>query len=95
MLTRAPYVFGSAARGDDTSESDFDVLFVTDGEQQRSAEAVAGLQPELWSELGLRLAPMVLSLSELRRQGAGLLIDAVRREGRRLFGPDLEGLLHG
>jgi predicted nucleotidyltransferase len=89
------YVFGSAARGDDTSESDFDVLVVTDGEQRRSAEAVAGLQPELWKELGLRLAPMVLSLSELRRQGAGPLIDAVRREGRRLFGPDLESLLHG
>ncbi len=93
----AAYVFGSVARGEDVAGSDFDVLVLMQKTRDNAvaSESLADLQPDVWHEFGLRMAPVVVSVADVRRQANGALLRDVRKEGRRLFGPDLERLIHG
>lgn len=105
MLRRAPdaeqvkgaWIFGSAARGQDTPESDLDLLVVVKdepgGHQLHAHLAAQG--PEMEREFGLRLSPVVLTRERLRAMHADEhpLVRDVLREGRRVTGEDLEKLL--
>lgn len=93
------YLFGSAARGDDTPGSDLDLLVVTP--DPRTAEAVhdtlSAHAPGLRTRFGVVLSPVVLDDATARRQAAGgdsFLQDAAR-EGRRICGAPLEDILNG
>jgi predicted nucleotidyltransferase len=91
------WIFGSAARGDETPRSDLDLLVAV---AHASAEGeilthLVGRAAELEERFGLRLSPVVIArerLKEMRDDLLGLVPD-VMDEGRRVIGPDLEHLL--
>jgi predicted nucleotidyltransferase len=91
------YLFGSAARGADTSKSDFDVLVAVQGSAAAEAahDALSAAAPEFFSRFGLRLSPVVLEIDTLRRMHAegDPLPLALVEEGRRILGPHPEELL--
>lgn len=92
-------VFGSAARGQDSPGSDFDVLVVAkdraDVEQLHGwlAESI----PRLEEEFGLDLSPVVLPLDQFRRmhRDGDPLISDVLRDARLIAGQRPEELVHG
>ena len=91
------YLFGSAARGDDVPGSDLDVLVITPDERDAEAvhDALSGRAPALRTYFGVVLSPVVLDLAAARRQAASpdsFLRHAIR-EGRRIYGKELEELL--
>jgi predicted nucleotidyltransferase len=91
------WIFGSAARGEDTAESDLDLLVaVADDISARWVHSqLAEDADEVERTFGLRLSPVVLTIDRLKEMaddGFGLVED-VRRDGRRVTGEDLERLL--
>ncbi|MBI4729155.1 MAG: nucleotidyltransferase domain-containing protein [Acidobacteria bacterium] len=102
LLERVPdalsvVLFGSAARGDDRPQSDLDVLIVVpDGtDPDEAADAIAAA--DLFPEFGKTIAPVVWTVSMLRRRSRQRLplLRAVAEEGRVLAGESLDALLHG
>jgi predicted nucleotidyltransferase len=91
------WIFGSAARGEETSASDLDLLVaVADAPAEDGVHAhLAGSAAELERRFGLRLSPVVIPgdrLREMRVDEHGLIADVIR-DGRRVMGTDLERLL--
>ena len=92
-------VFGSAARGEDDTESDFDVLVVANEESdvERLHDRMADAIPRLEEEFGLDLSPVVLPLARFRemyRSGDPLVSD-VLRDARVILGNRPEALVDG
>jgi predicted nucleotidyltransferase len=92
------WIFGSAARGADTPESDLDLLVAV--EQTAAEQAVHGhlmaASPELHEMFGLRLSPVVIAQEPLRTMYAEqhpLTRDALEHH-RRVMGADLDRILH-
>jgi hypothetical protein len=68
---RAVRLFGSAARGDWTPESDIDVLVLLDGSSGDDADQVSRLAFHLGSvEAGIPLRALVMSEGQFRHLGA-------------------------
>lgn len=77
-------LFGSRARGDSESDSDFDVLVVLAGPADRSArETVSDCAWETGLEHGIVIAPVVVSRDEWEDgpERYSLLAEAIRAEG--------------
>ncbi len=91
------YLFGSAARGADTLASDFDLLAAVGRKDDVETvhQALSDASPSFFSRFGLRLSPVVMEISTLRRMHADgdPFPAAVVDEGRRILGPHLEELL--
>ncbi len=94
---RSVVVYGSAARGDDRPGSDFDVLVVTDREENVSEvhATLSRLSPELERCYALDLAPVVLSHARLRERAAAgdPLVAGVLTDGRTVAGEPLDRLV--
>lgn len=94
---KGAWIFGSAARGQDTAESDLDVLVVVEDEPggHEVHAHLAARAPELEQEFGLRLSPVVVTRERLRAMHADehALVRDVLHEGRRITGVELERLL--
>ncbi len=93
----AAYLFGSAARGQDEPGSDLDVLIILRDPRAKArvVNAVAAMQGELRRLYGAHISPVVLSLKDAQHRAHSPFFQEVRRDARRLFGPDLQELLHG
>jgi len=91
------WVFGSAARGEDTPHSDLDLLVAVanPSAEDRVHAHLAGSAAEMERRFGLRLSPVVISRTRLRemQEEPFSLVDDVIRDGRRVMGADLERLL--
>ena len=91
-------VFGSQARGEAEAGSDLDLLVLTaSGDRERVHDAIAEAAPALEAELGLRLSPVVLTVTQARRQrrqGDAFIAEAIR-DARRVTGRALEEVLDG
>lgn len=87
---RRAMVFGSAARGEEGSGSDLDLLLVVDGAVgSRAARAAAEeARRAIWDEWGVRVSAIVLTTREVdrRRRGGDPLMAAVLREGIEIGG---------
>lgn len=87
------WIFGSAARDTDTAESDLDLLVVVEDEaDEHEVHSHLAEATEVEQEFGFRLSPVVLSRDRLRamHQGGHALTRDVLRDGRRVFGTELE-----
>lgn len=88
---RAVVLFGSAARGDDSPQSDLDVLVVTPSEavRQAVADGCGAFAEELRADFGVDLRPLVMSLGEVRRRWRRrqLPLPDVVRDGVPILGP--------
>jgi predicted nucleotidyltransferase len=92
-------VFGSSARGEAGPGSDLDLLVVVRGQDAREGVrmALAELAPRLFTDFGVRLSPVVLTLEQFRQQGEenDPFIGAVQRDARHVMGRTMEDLMHG
>jgi predicted nucleotidyltransferase len=91
------WIFGSAARGEDTRESDLDVLVVVAdaAAEDQVHRFLVNHDHALEERFGLRLSPVVIPRDRLRAMhdaGHELVAD-VLRDGRRVIGPDLARVL--
>ena len=94
---RSAWLFGSALRGEDTLESDLDLIILTDGmeEDEDLREELVDARREMAQEYGLDLSPVVMSverLKEMDRAGATLAAD-LREDARRVFGSSVREVL--
>jgi predicted nucleotidyltransferase len=96
-VVRSAVIFGSAARGEDRPDSDFDLLVVA--WRQEDVEPVhqhlVDASGELFQRFGLLLSPVVIAVEQLVRQhhGGDPFVEAVLQEGRHVAGVRLERLL--
>ncbi|MBI4565676.1 MAG: nucleotidyltransferase domain-containing protein [Planctomycetes bacterium] len=91
-------VFGSAARDQDTAESDLDVCLIVahQSDKRLALDIVEKLYSRVAKEFGRRLAPLAWTEGEFRRslRKAGALVRAIRSEGLTFLGPELKGMFH-
>ncbi len=92
-------VFGSAARGEAGPGSDLDVLVVVRGPKAREEVhlALAEPAPGLFTDFGVRLSPVVITLDRFRQQrdDNDPFIGEVRRDARHVMGRTVEELMDG
>lgn len=92
-------VFGSSARGEARPRSDLDLLVVVRRHDEREGVrmALAELEPGLFTDFGVRLSPVVLTLEQVRKQGEenDPFIGEVQRDARHVMGRTVEDLIHG
>jgi predicted nucleotidyltransferase len=90
-------LYGSAAREQETPDSDLDLLLIAPsaGEREATHELGAMIAEEVGRQLGYRVAPMVLTRAQLRQRRDEPLIAAIRREGIVVSGDGLEEMLSG
>jgi len=92
-------VFGSAARGEETAESDLDLLVVVEERKSKESvqEALRELASTFLSEHGVTLSPVLLTTSEVRQQMGDRDSFAAHAfsQSRNVYGPSVEELIHG
>ena len=92
-------LFGSVARGDDTPDSDLDLLLiVADADaRERLLERFDDAAPHFRAAFGCRVRPLAYTLAESRRRWRAHdpPLPDVARDGLVLFGPPLTDLLGG
>ncbi|MBI4563202.1 MAG: nucleotidyltransferase domain-containing protein [Planctomycetes bacterium] len=93
----AGVIFGSTAREEETSASDFDVCILV--EKKKDKEIVRrrldDASESLKKELGLTLAPLLFTRAEFQRQhrkGESFFVNIVL-EGKRFHGPELKEIV--
>jgi predicted nucleotidyltransferase len=92
-------VFGSVARKEETTSSDFDVCFVVPSEKDKEAveAAVHSISPELLDVYGAKLAPFVLTQKGFAQKASKGLppVRDIVKEGVVIAGLSIRELLHG
>jgi predicted nucleotidyltransferase len=95
----AAAVFGSAARGEATPQSDLDLIVVAAEEEEVRdiGDALEEALPAFEAEFGERVSPVLVTLERFRRQhrDADPFIQDVLRDARRICGRFLDEVLHG
>ena len=94
---RSVILYGSVARGEESSDSDVDLCVVTrsSGARRRIERKLEGSHADFYLRTGNRLAPLVLSAPTFcaRYRRRDPLILQIAREGRVVFGETLGELL--
>ena len=93
----AALIFGSVARNDEEPASDLDVCCIvrTENDKETVRESLAALSPTLLLRFGVRLAPLLFSDREARRQLRSPLVKRIVQEGKTIVGTLPRGLRHG
>lgn len=88
-LVGSALLFGSKTRGEDTPDSDLDVLVVVNSDDWRVHKQIRYLAADICLKYGLNLSPRVWSASHLREieELQTLLYQNIRRDGINLLGP--------
>lgn len=93
------YLFGSAARGDDSPGSDFDLLVVAPDPPSADElhDLLSSRAAELRRRFGIVLSPVVIDAEAARRQSSDErgVVRAALREGRHVHGVPLEEIVDG
>ena len=85
-------LFGSYARGEDTSESDLDLLIITDNKKDAGRE-ITELGDELTTKFGIHLSPIIITPKTLKKKWNAAFMKDVRQYGVLIYGNGL-GELH-
>lgn len=97
ISVRSVYLFGSAARGDDRAESDFDVLVVAAdaASAERAHDRLAAAAPGLRERFGVAVSPVAIDVARARSlaRDASSVVSAALREGRRIHGEELDAIV--
>jgi predicted nucleotidyltransferase len=81
-------LFGSVARQEETSLSDLDLCCIVRAEKEKDAvrEILNAKAPELYQKFGVKIAPILFTLRELRKKSKTQLVKGIIREGRVVVG---------
>jgi len=85
-------VFGSFAKGTPDSGSDLDLLIVA-GDRKEVEKRLTSLSTTFARRYGIRLSPIIVSRSELKKKASLPYLQAARNEGILVVGKPLEQVL--
>lgn len=90
-------LFGSAARGDESIQSDLDLCIVYKGKIGIIEDAVSELKATLFNTFNITLAPLYISTSDFRKSGikGKVPFDSIIKEGKLISGKSIKELLNG
>ena len=84
-------LFGSVARGEESLDSDVDLLVITDN-PRGLREALEDLRSNVAKRFSLHLAPIVLTPRQLREKWKAPFVVSATKDGRLIAGESLEGI---
>jgi len=84
-------LFGSVARGEESLDSDVDLLVIADDPNGLS-ETLENLRSKVAKRFSLHLAPIVLTPRQLRKKWKAPYVVSATTEGRLVAGESLEGI---
>ncbi len=87
-------IFGSVARRQETPQSDLDICCVVKSESDKGLvqERLSSEASSLSKEFGVKLAPVYLTLQELRAKVRSSLVRQVLKEGKTIVGKTVQEL---
>lgn len=90
-------VFGSVAKHEETPQSDLDLCCIVKTESQKNnvREIVNSKALMLFQKFGVRLAPLFLTVDELRQKSRTPLVVDIVVHGKRIVGKNPKALLNG
>ena len=90
-------IFGSTARNDETAESDLDLCCIVKSKDQEEMvrTTLASEAQALGQQFGVKLAPLIFTLSEFRSKANTGAIQEIIRDGKLITGKKPEVLLYG
>jgi DNA-binding transcriptional ArsR family regulator len=90
-------VFGSVAKHEETPQSDLDLCCIVKTELQKNnvRETVNSQAVTLFQKFGVRLAPLLLTVEELRQKSKTPLVEDIVAHGRLIVGKNPKALLNG
>jgi len=84
-------LFGSVARGQESLDSDVDLIVITDN-PRGLREALEDLRSNVAKRFSLHLAPIVLTPRQLREKWNAPFVMSATKDGRLIAGESLEGI---
>jgi len=84
-------LFGSVARGEESLDSDVDLLVITDNPNGLT-DALESLRSRVAKRFSLHLAPIVLTPRQLRVRWKAPYVVSAKKDGRLVAGESLEGI---
>jgi predicted nucleotidyltransferase len=84
-------LFGSVARGEESLDSDVDLLVITDN-PRGLRDALEALRSRVARKFSLHLAPTVLTPKQLREKWKAPFVASATKDGRLIAGESLEGI---
>lgn len=90
-------IFGSVAKNGATPQSDLDLCCIVKNETTRKKvrELLQAQSPRLSSEFGVRVAPLLFTVTEFRSKSKNPLIAGIAKHGITVAGKKPRALLHG
>ncbi|MBI4428979.1 MAG: nucleotidyltransferase domain-containing protein [Ignavibacteriales bacterium] len=90
-------LFGSVAKNEETPRSDLDICCIVKSEKQKDGvrQILDAEAPNLYKKFGVKLAPVVFTLDEVRRNARKPLMRDISRSGKVITGKDLKDLQIG
>ena len=87
-------IFGSVVRRQETPQSDLDICCVVRSESEKGAvqERLSSEASSLSKEFGVKLAPVYLTLQELRAKARSSLVRQILKEGKSIVGKTVQEL---
>jgi predicted nucleotidyltransferase len=90
-------IFGSVSRKQETPQSDLDLCCIVSSENKKRVvqEVLASEAVPLYRKFGVKLAPVIFSVSEMKKKKRSGLIREIRKEGKVIVGRRVEESLRG
>lgn len=91
-------LFGSVARQEETTSSDYDlcIVYQTQSDKKELERLINQIRQKLYSQFGVSIAPYFISISDfkLRAKKKAAPVNNIVKEGKMLFGQSIRSLLN-
>lgn len=92
-------LFGSVARGEETSASDLDIFIITNNKKSGNEilKKIKELRAVIEKEFGIHLSPLIYTKEKFLREAKSNspIIETIKSEGRLLHGIPVKGIING
>jgi predicted nucleotidyltransferase len=90
-------LFGSAVKGEETPQSDLDLLCIAKSENSIDLvrQILASEAPSLYKRFGIKLAPVFFTREEFKKKAGSRFVKGILKEGKVIVGRSPQELLRG